>query len=509
MAASGCNDANAGTSAGSPWCTVNHAVNAGDVIIAAPGTYNGDFSTWGVVSNSPSTTPGTGIDGTAGIYAAILLCGGSDLNSCIIDCATGACNIGHVGNGGSTANPAAMNINQSNWSVQGWTIKGNASARGIQIDACLTQTTNIHDISVINNVISNAYTAFTCDDCAYNQSTTGNGADYMFGIGNIAQNAAQEPICTGAFVAAGPKMSDSNAGTHILFDGNFAIHSRTPPACASDGEGLMFDSPDAHGYTAQQIARNNMIWDSERQGLQVTYHRSNPTFAPSINIYQNTLYGNCAVPHSGDSFDCGELEYGTVAPFSTTINMNTTVQNNLTLSPNATAGGGTGEPVYGLDLGGLYSSMTVGGSGHQNFFTAVATTCNNPGGCDSGSAPFSAIEHDGASLGTNTYGGLTFNNTSDLLTNWTTSVPNCTGKENTVQCMGYDAFSGTLTTNTPISDLTTTTSGTSGKGYQKPAQTCPATDADFPSHLKGLVYLHWTGTQVEQRAGLVNVPCGH
>ncbi len=121
MAASGCSDANAGTSAGSPWCTPNHPVVCGDVIVAAAGNYNGDLGTWGTVSGCPSTTGG--IDGTGGIYEAVLLCGGAGLgtsNGCFIDCAVAACN-GQPGAGPR----AGININGNNWAAEGFTITCN------------------------------------------------------------------------------------------------------------------------------------------------------------------------------------------------------------------------------------------------------------------------------------------------------------------------------------------------------------------------------------------------
>ena len=80
-------DANTGLSSSTAWATPNHPVNCGDVIVATPGAYNGDFSTWGTVSNCPSTSGGT--SGNGGVYFAALLCGGSDLgaNGCTINCA--------------------------------------------------------------------------------------------------------------------------------------------------------------------------------------------------------------------------------------------------------------------------------------------------------------------------------------------------------------------------------------------------------------------------------------
>src|SRR6202049_1571198 len=51
-AAGGGNDSNNGTTASTPWLSPNHAVNCGDVILAAPGTYtatNFSYSKWGTV----------------------------------------------------------------------------------------------------------------------------------------------------------------------------------------------------------------------------------------------------------------------------------------------------------------------------------------------------------------------------------------------------------------------------------------------------------------------------
>src|SRR5215470_300105 len=81
MAASGCSDANAGTSPAAPWCSPNHSVVCGDVIVSAPGNYSSvNMGNWGAVKNCPSTSGG--IDGNGQIYFAVLLCGGADLEAC-------------------------------------------------------------------------------------------------------------------------------------------------------------------------------------------------------------------------------------------------------------------------------------------------------------------------------------------------------------------------------------------------------------------------------------------
>jgi hypothetical protein len=50
-----------------------------------------------------------------------------------------------------------------------------------------------------------------------------------------------------------------------------------------------------------------------------------------------------------------------------------------------------------------------------------------------------------------------------------------------------------------------------GKGYQLPSITCVTNGpiaTDYPPWLKGIVYLHWTGSAVVQNLDLVTLPCG-
>ncbi len=146
--------------------------------------------------------------------------------------------------------------------------------------------------------------------------------------------------------------------------------------------------------------------------------------------------------------------------------------------------------------------MTNGGSGPQNFFRAnnsscKATYCNSTFDAQTWGA--SAI------LGTNTYTNPAFTNTTDLLANQL-GVPNCNAFVNTTQCMGWNANTSTLTTPSIISDLVPTASGTTGKGYQLPSTTCAA-NADYPTWLKGIVYLQWNGSTLSENGDLVTKPC--
>jgi hypothetical protein len=74
--------------------------------------------------------------------------------------------------------------------------------------------------------------------------------------------------------------------------------------------------------------------------------------------------------------------------------------------------------------------------------------------------------------------------------------------------MGWNNGSQTATNPSFIYDLTPTAGGTAGKGYQPPGA-CAA-DPDYPTWLKGVVYLQWnSGTgAITENAGLINKPCG-
>ena len=71
--------------------------------------------------------------------------------------------------------------------------------------------------------------------------------------------------------------------------------------------------------------------------------------------------------------------------------------------------------------------------------------------------------------------------------------------------MGY--LPGILDTPSIISDLMPTAVGAVGKGYQLPSSAC-SPNSLYPTWLKGVVYLHWDGTNITERGGLVSKPCG-
>jgi hypothetical protein len=72
--------------------------------------------------------------------------------------------------------------------------------------------------------------------------------------------------------------------------------------------------------------------------------------------------------------------------------------------------------------------------------------------------------------------------------------------------MGGNYAAQTKRALTVIGDLNATAGGTSGKGYQLPAATCQA-DADYPTWLKGIMYLQYNGTTIQENPAALN-PCG-
>jgi hypothetical protein len=170
-------DSNSGTSPSSAWATPQHAVDCGDVIIAAAGSYaNGQFgaSNWGMVSSCPSTTGG--IDGAGGVYFAVLLCAGPDMTSCKVD-------------GGSVE---AFRVDSSNWAVEGFTgTQAPTANQGGFATACNAATSEtsatLHHIAYVNDIASG------CDAAGfdtYSYTGPGGGVDQYALVGAIAYNAA-------------------------------------------------------------------------------------------------------------------------------------------------------------------------------------------------------------------------------------------------------------------------------------------------------------------------------
>lgn len=469
------NDANPGTS-GSPWASPNHAMNCGDVIIAAAGTYSTEWATWGTVSNCPSTSGG--IDGTGGVYTATVLCAGPDLTSCP-----------HTG----------MRINASNWAVEGFKAsKTTGDGFCFLADASATSSTRYGYIAFINDIATNCLTGFATADGGHPSGSPGNGIGEWAVMGSIAQNANQEGLCIGAIDDAGPANFDSFSGTVVYYSGNFAINNQAPSCTGlADVEGLFWDTFDAHGFTGKSVMENNISFNNGGIGFAV-FMQATVSSTLSMTFNHNTSFHNLAclqAATAGAVF--GDQNFNLTGGFPWTIS----VQNSLLQGDLSTVGCGSGGWIYGLQVGGTVGSTSFSSSG--NLIRGITGACHLGPVCDAGNNERAG---DGYALGSDSYGTASFTNTSDLLTNWI-GAPNCTGKADVASCMGWNNGSQTATSLTPIADLVATAGAAAGKGYQPPGP-CAANSL-YPTWVKGIVYLQWNSgsSTITEKAGLVNKPC--
>lgn len=498
LAATGCSDGNTGTSPGSPWCTPNHAVVCGDVIIAAAGTYStGQFNgNWGNVTNCPSTTGG--IDGAGGIYFAVLLCGGTDLVACTV---TGSSPV------------LGFNSGQHNWAVEGFLVPNVPASRAFEIrtvNGACNATFTSHHIASINNVVYNSGGAFEINDCGAFQGANPPAVDYLAVVGTIAQNAAQDNICLGAidFVGTGASDSATTAIKGFMY-GNFAWNNvNTNCDSLYDNEGMMFDTIETHSSNGIWVNQNNISFYNGRYGFQLFYQFSSST-AATVHVLNNTFFANNSGNVSGSTTSLeGDLNIGVSTNFTTAVPFTLLVQNNIAKTNWQFAGGGSSSnsALFAMVISGLWSSATIGGTGNENIFKGMQTGCimfHPYTTCDPG---FNVEATDASSIGTNIYVDPAFTNTADLLAS-RLGAPNCTGFRNVTACMGWNANTNTLTTPSVISDLTATCAQCSGKGFQRPSLTCAA-NPDYPPWLKGIVYLQVSGSAIVMANDLVTKPCG-
>ena len=485
-------DSNNGLTAATAWKTPNHALVCGDVIIAAAGSYAAQSNNFGAVSSCPSTSGG--IDGTGGVYFATLLCGGTYVGACSIvgtqDRDTGA----------------GIELNANNWAIEGWAVSegyncSTSSGFGFMVDTLSS---------------ARKYDAFINDISYHNASgiginahgPAGNGADYLAFVGNIAQDSAGlcAGLSTGAIVLIGIESPTTTAGTHILLQGNYSYNNQQTLGASdnTDGECYMFDTIDypapGYGQNGQTIVfRDNIGAVCERFGFMLGYGGYNVT-DPTIKIYNNTLVASNQMNHStvapGQTGDINLQGSSGAFPWNVSIYDNIVKENKA--NPVA------GVTVYTIMTQGT-SSIVIGGSGTQNELKGLSTSCTG-GVCDPGHNATTYGASGLASLGTNNYVDPAFNDPSltDLIAN-RIGTPNCTGFINTAACEGFN-FGGSPTNRSLAYDLTATAAGAAGKGYQPPGP-CVATDADYPTWLKGVVYLQWNGTSLTENSDLVTKPC--
>lgn len=314
-------DRNTGTSSGHPWASPSHALNCGDVIVAAPGNYsaaNFYSGKWGAVTCSASQP-----------NVAWLICGKFD-----------ACKI-------SAATTQGMWVDQSYWGVQGWEVTApvsNADGTCFRVEPSRNHPVTIHHIIFANNV-ANGCTQGGFESTPNIPSLT--GVDYLAILGNIAYDTASgSQSCTSGISIWEPVQSDSKPGTHIYIAGNFSYGNLNPIKCAgtppTDGEGIIFDTFDGTQtsglpvYTAQAVAYNNLVANNGGKGIEVFNNAAGNKHA-TIWIDRNTIWGDLTDPNQAWG-GCGELAFATASDID--------AYGNLISTKSAT--GCTGKPIYAM-----------------------------------------------------------------------------------------------------------------------------------------------------------------
>jgi hypothetical protein len=472
------NDHNSGTSPSAAWSTPHHAVQCGDVIVAAAGSY-GEYvfgtNSWGAVSNCPSTSGG--IDGKGGIYFATLLCGGRDIISCSVN--------------GAGSEP--FRVDASNWAVEGFTATQNSTGHGGCFIGTSETDITLHHIAFINNIASD------CDYGGYGTYswTSPGGVDQTAVVGAISYNGSPSlgggQICGSGVSIIPSDGPDSSPDTHIFVAGYFGYKNINAPSgagCNTDGEGLIFDSWSCTKYTHQGVAEQNVWWANGNSGFEAFPNCQNNGDRAKIYVFHNTSYGNEQDPiHAGAGVDA---LLNQVAP-TTKGSSGYRIDHNIFVTTQATSGNNLRTPVYaaGIYLNNSNVSLV---SIDDNYFWQ-----SNPGTKTAAGHPNTDVyvnrlpNTTSFPFGTNTYGNPGFANPNSL----PTTAPNCSGYTNTTDCMNGRYR---IATNLSPSD------GAVGLGYQAPGPCAP--DPFFPVWLKGVVYLHWNGSKLTEDGGLITKPCG-
>ena len=406
-AADGGSDSHNGLSPGAPWLTPNHALNCGDTITAAAGTYdaaNFAYNKWGKVTCS------------AGNNVAWLKCATFD-----------ACKIN-----ATLANQHGMMISRSYWGVQGWEVT-TSSTSGTCFGTEGVMGYNIHHIIFANDI------ANVCGKGGFSASPySGYGVDYFVVVGSIAYNAAQNSTyCFSGINAYEPVAQDKLPGTHYYFSGNFAFDNIDPNPCngtaPTDGNGLYFDTFDGSGtsqspFTGQSVIDNNIAVFNGSRGVISTSNSSGTLHAPTY-LRHNTTYGNETDLNQNTS-KCGE--------FLISSSLTTEVYANLAETTAATACTSNMLYVYYVN-GGNATDHVYGNYGY--------------------SAP-------GNNTGSSNNNGFSFgpNNVFPLNPNFVNPVdpgaPSCGSASSVPNCMA-----------TVIANFTPQAAAAANYGYQKPSTT--------------------------------------
>jgi hypothetical protein len=408
-AANGGNDSNNGLSPAAPWLTPNHAVNCGDVLIAAAGDYNSvNFynQKWGTVTCA------------------------SGNNVAWVQCATPfACSI-------SSSTQAAMSISASYWGIQGWILNTTKGGGGcLAIAPSYDKTSEIHHIIVANSIANGCIDDGFAINNGYGTTPTV-GVDYVAFVGNIAYaTGGASTSCAAGISFYSPVASDTLPGTHLYAGGNFSYGNTSN---CGDGEGIIFDTfdgveagwPTQVPYSQQAVAEDNLLVYNDGPGLQIDFNE-NGTGAPWSRVYftHNTVAYNGLGPSTSNV--CGEIiESSTVTTESTA---------NLVSAPTQYCFGGSSVMHYG-DLVAYSTAGTI------KVYNEFAYSAFGNGVSSSGSTGFVAGPNN------------TTNTNPSFANSVAPSAPSCGSYSTTTACMA-----------TVIANFTPTDAAAKSYGYQIPS----------------------------------------
>jgi hypothetical protein len=283
-AAGGGNDSNSGLSPSAPWLSPSHAVNCGDVIIAAPGTYtpgsnNGFQFDWGTVTGT-------------GHCVAILTCATFD-----------ACQF-------ISTNGWGISVQTSHWMIEGW-----QSTESGGIGSCFGAFPNGYNANTQDVVFANDI-ANGCDNASFTFVSEGSfSVDYFALIADIAYNGSRSSgVCGSGISLYQPVNTDTLPGTHIYVSQTFSWGNVEPATCAgeasTDGEGIILDTWSANSYTGQGVVENNLSFFNGSLGFEVWSNSGS-----QIYVLNNTSASNDTSASRSESM-CGEIGGGSGTPMT-------------------------------------------------------------------------------------------------------------------------------------------------------------------------------------------------
>jgi hypothetical protein len=439
-------DSNNGTSTGTPWLTPNHAVNCGDTITAAAGTYaNANFITnqWGTV-----TCP-------ANNNVAWLICATFD-----------ACKIN-----ATSAGQGGIWIDESYWGVQGWEV----TVTGGQYAGCFVAKpksggVEIHHIIFANNV-ANGCTGG--GPGSGNDSTTAS-VDYLVIMGNIVYNAASgNGNCYSGISVYQPLASDTLAGTHIYIAGNFSWDNVEPDPCGggapTDGEGIALDTLNgAQGglpaYAQQVVVDNNISVFNGSNGIALS---GSGNSLAHVYLRHNTTYGNITDTNQDLVTGCGQINISGYPDSSLTNAVSyTQAFANLAVPSGATEPGCGSNPAYVFTV--------YNGNGTDFVFNNFGYSAAGNNVLITGSTGFAAGPNN------------TFGTNPSFANPVNPPAPSCGSSASVPACMSA-----------VIADYTPTNAAAKSSGYQ-PVNTASVYDPLYPQ---------WLCTVTNLPTGLVTPGC--